>query len=98
MFDLHHPFFIPLWRRVLTVAVAASWTLIELLSGASGWALLAAAMTAWAIWGLFIAWDPEFETSPDPGTSYGPLGPEETGGPEETEAPEETGKRKDDDG
>ena len=38
--DPHHPFFRPLWRRVLTVAFPVAWGIFELVSGAVVWGLL----------------------------------------------------------
>ena len=59
-FDLNVPFFAPLWRRVLTVAVLGGWTAVEIASNAALWALLFGAATAWCVYSFFIAWeDPE---------------------------------------
>lgn len=38
--DLDHPFFVPPWRRHLTVTVALAWGFFELSMGAYLWALL----------------------------------------------------------
>lgn len=59
-FDLNHPFFAPLWRRVVLVAALAAWTAVEVASNAPFWAILFGAATAWCIYGFFVAWrDPE---------------------------------------
>ena len=58
--DLNVPFFVPLWRRVLTVAVLAAWTAVEVASNAPGWAMIFGAAAAWCVYAFFIAWeDPE---------------------------------------
>jgi hypothetical protein len=57
--DLDHPFFLPLWRRVLTVAVCLGWALFELSGGHYFWAVIVGAAALYAAWGFFIAWDEE---------------------------------------
>jgi len=59
MFDLQVPFFTPLWRRILTVAVALGWAGFELVSGSVGWAILFGAAGVYAAHQFFIAWDPK---------------------------------------
>lgn len=58
MFDLNHPFFIPLWRRVAVVAVTLAWGLFEFASGSPFWGTLFLGIGGYAFWGLFIAFDP----------------------------------------
>ena len=57
MFDFSHPFFRPLWRRILIVAVALGWALFEAVTGNPGWAVVFGALGAVALWGLLIAYD-----------------------------------------
>ena len=52
--DLRVPFFRPMWRRVVTVAFIATWTVIELLYGNPWWALLAAGIGVYAGYVLFF--------------------------------------------
>lgn len=59
MFDFSHPFFRPLWLRVLIVAVAIGWALFEAMTGRPGWAILFGAVGAVALWGLLLNYDPE---------------------------------------
>jgi len=56
--DLHHPWFIPLWRRVLVTAFCAAWTLVELVSGGPFWVILFAALTVVCGYQFFIAFTP----------------------------------------
>lgn len=49
-FDLAVPFFLPVWRRVLTVVVPLLWALVELSNGQTFWALVFAAMGGIALW------------------------------------------------
>ena len=57
MFDFSHPFFRPLWRRVLIVAVALGWALFEAVTGNPAWAVVFGALGAVALWGLLVAYD-----------------------------------------
>jgi hypothetical protein len=58
MFDLRVPFFNPLWRRLLTVAVTLGWAGVELAGGNPGWALLFGAAGLWAGYILLLTWTP----------------------------------------
>ena len=58
-FDLRHPFFNPLWRRVLTTAITSGWTLVELAGGNPGWAILFGAIAVMCIYQFFFAWEPQ---------------------------------------
>lgn len=60
MFDLQHPFFRQVWRRVAVVAICFAWAGVELASGAQIWAALFAAAGAWCVYQFFVIWtDPE---------------------------------------
>ncbi|HEV8033495.1 hypothetical protein [Yoonia sp.] len=49
-FDLGVPFFLPLWRRVVTVVLPLLWAMVEFANGAPLWALLFVALGGIAIW------------------------------------------------
>lgn len=53
LIDPNHPFFRPLWRRVLTVLAPIGWGLFELSNDAPGWAILFIAAGLYAGWTLF---------------------------------------------
>jgi hypothetical protein len=57
MFDFTHPFFRPLWLRVLVVALALGWALFEAVTGSPGWAIIFGGIGAVAFWGLLIRYD-----------------------------------------
>ena len=57
-FDLRHPFFLPLWRRIAMVGITGLWAVVEFTSGSPGWALLFGAVAAYCIYLFFIAFDP----------------------------------------
>ncbi len=58
--DRDHPFFRPLWRRVLIVALVAAWAAFELfVTGDGFWSVLAVAILAYAGWIFILDWKPE---------------------------------------
>lgn len=58
LFDFNHPFFRPLWVRVLVVALCLGWAAFEFAQGAPIWGILFGALGLAALWGLFVAFDP----------------------------------------
>lgn len=56
--DAEHPFFRPLWRRVLVVAFCFGWAGFEFYNGSQTWGLIALAAAAYGVWSLFIAYNP----------------------------------------
>jgi hypothetical protein len=54
LFELQHPFFRPLWRRVLVVAICLGWAVFELATGSPFWAIIFGALGATAVWQLFL--------------------------------------------
>jgi hypothetical protein len=61
-FDVQHPFFRPLWRRVAITAFTGLWALFELWHGNTFWAALFGAITLYLAHQLFYAFNPR----PDP--------------------------------
>jgi hypothetical protein len=55
LFDFHHPFFDPLWVRVLTVCVCMGWGLYEFATGAVFWAVIFCGVAIVAGYSFFIA-------------------------------------------
>jgi hypothetical protein len=53
------PFFIPLWRRVLTVALIAGWAGVELFLGNPYWAMLAGGIGLFIAYEFFVGFDAE---------------------------------------
>jgi hypothetical protein len=51
--DADHPWFRPLWTRILVTLVCAAWAALEWWSGPSMWAWIASGMTLYAVW-LFL--------------------------------------------
>lgn len=55
--DRDHPFYRPLWRRILIVAVAAGWTVFELVVGGNPmWLVIAIGILAYAVWSFLITY------------------------------------------
>lgn len=48
MRDNEHPFFRPLWRRILVVAICLGWSILEFWSNAPTWGYIALAFAAYA--------------------------------------------------
>lgn len=55
--DTDLSFFIPLWRRVLVLAVLIGWTIFEWSVGDAFWGTLVMAVAVYVIWTLFISFD-----------------------------------------
>jgi hypothetical protein len=58
-FGLRHPFFIPLWRRVLTVALCLGWAALEFMTGSPAWGMLFGGIGLIAAWGFFVDFNPD---------------------------------------
>ena len=56
MFDLKHPFFAPMWRRVVVVVVCFGWGLFEFSLGQTIWGIVFCAAGALCVHQFFIAW------------------------------------------
>lgn len=69
--DLNHPFYRPLWRRVLLVAVTGAWACYEnFWTKDPMWMVLTAGIFVYAAWVFLIKWvDPEDK----PGEITGPV-------------------------
>ncbi|MBX3568920.1 MAG: DUF3329 domain-containing protein [Rhizobiaceae bacterium] len=50
MNDREHPFFRPLWRRILLVVFCACWAAWEIYNGERFWAYLTLGITAYGAW------------------------------------------------
>lgn len=57
--DKDHPWFRPVWRRALMVAICAAIALWDLVSGNYVWALIFGGLGGYAVYIFFIAWNKE---------------------------------------
>ncbi len=65
LIDPAHPFYRPLWRRIVIVAVTAAWFGFEvLISRSQLWAVLAGALFAYTAWILLYTWKSEAGLKP----------------------------------
>ncbi|MBP1851614.1 hypothetical protein [Rhizobium halophytocola] len=76
--DPAHPFFKPLWRRILTALFPALWALVEISNGQTGWAIAFLAIAAYAAWELLIRYDPSQHKAPDTSVQQPDREPDET--------------------
>jgi hypothetical protein len=65
MFGFDHPFFRPLWRRIVVVGLTLGWAAFELATGNPFWAILFGALGAAALWGLLINYSPPGSSKED---------------------------------
>ena len=60
-----HPFYKPLWRRVVITAVVLFWFVFELITGGIGiWSFMSFAMLVYAVYLFFLTW-PRDEAGPE---------------------------------
>ena len=57
-----HPFYKPLWRRIVIVLTIVAWLGFEIYQSNSGlWMAIAAGILAYAVYTFFIAWPKDEE-------------------------------------
>ena len=54
-FDLAVPFFLPVWRRVLTAVVPILWAMVEFSTGEAFWGLIFVGLGGSAAWKFYTA-------------------------------------------
>lgn len=55
----HHPFYRPLWRRLVIVITTAIWSAFEIFYAQDGfWGVIAAGFFGYSLWTFFIAYKP----------------------------------------
>jgi len=55
LFDVEIPFFLPVWRRYLVVAVAVCWGFFEISTGALFWGMIFVGMGSIVGWRFYTA-------------------------------------------
>lgn len=58
-FNVKHPIFLPLWRRVALVGFCLGWALLELTLGKPLFGVLSGAAGLWCAYQFFVVFDPE---------------------------------------
>ena len=56
VFEQDSPFYKPLWRRIVIIAVVALWVAFEIYQGSGFWLVIAVAMFCYALWIFFLSW------------------------------------------
>ena len=65
LIDVQHPWFIPMYRRVLVVVVCLGWAAFEfIVSGSPFWGILFGALGLYCAYQFFIAFDPVIKPEP----------------------------------
>lgn len=59
MIDPDHPFYAPLWRRVLLPAICAAWALFEFIAGQPIWGFIVGGLGAYAAYKFFLEKRPQ---------------------------------------
>ena len=59
LLDTDHPFFKPLWIRIVVVAVAAGWALFEFSSGSAVWGGIFLVFAVLSAYGFFLNFHPD---------------------------------------
>ena len=49
-----HPWLVPLYRRIIVLAVCVVWLTVELIAQQSFWVIVAGAATGYAVWEFFL--------------------------------------------
>ncbi|AZQ67801.1 DUF3329 domain-containing protein [Silicimonas algicola] len=57
-FEVRHPFFRPLWRRIVVTVLCAVWAGVEYQGGNATWAVLFAACAIYLGYRFFVSFDP----------------------------------------
>ncbi len=61
LFDLRHPFFNPVWRRVAMTLFIGVWAIVEFVNGTPTWGAIFAALAVWCTWTFFVTWNGPIE-------------------------------------
>ncbi|RYH09913.1 DUF3329 domain-containing protein [Tropicimonas sp. IMCC6043] len=59
LIDTDHPFYAPLWRRAVIVALTLGWSAFEFVAGSPIWGVLTGALGVYCLYMLFITYDPK---------------------------------------
>lgn len=59
LIDPNHPFYKPLWVRILIVVVCFGWASVELFGSQPFWAMISGALGAYAAWMLLLNFKPQ---------------------------------------
>ena len=66
--DPDHPFYKPLWRRLVIVALCIAWTAFEFWHGEQTWGMIFLAVSAYTACVLIIFFKPKTDVAAEPKT------------------------------
>lgn len=55
LIDFDHPFFEPLWRRIVIVVFCLGWSIFEFATASAFWGVVFAGFGLVSAWGFFVA-------------------------------------------
>lgn len=58
-FDLSDEFFRPAWKRLLVVAITVGWACVEFYWGETFWGVVFLGIGGYAVYALFVTFDPD---------------------------------------
>ena len=64
--DADHPFFRPLWRRIVIVVVCLVWAALEFYGGSQNWAVIALGFAGYAAYVYLFRFTPPEENKNQP--------------------------------
>jgi hypothetical protein len=59
LLDVQHPFFQPLWRRIVVVVICLGWAVVEISFSEPFWAIMFGALGVYCAWQFFFVFNPE---------------------------------------
>jgi len=66
LFDVQHPFFKPVWRRVAVVVFCFGWALMEWFQANGFWAIVFGSIGVFCAYEFFVVFDPDKSDRSDP--------------------------------
>lgn len=64
--DTDHPWFRPLWTRILFTVLPLAWGVLEFTTGSPFWGTIFLGLAGYAGWGFFVDFDPDRAKSDRP--------------------------------
>lgn len=64
--DTDHPWFRPLWMRILFTAIPTGWGVLEFATGSPFWGTIFLGLAAYAAYGFFFDFNPDRAKQPPP--------------------------------
>lgn len=75
--DFGHAFYRPMTRRVIIFVLLLVWTVVEFLSGSTGWMVFFLALSAYVGWGFFLSGQADGQLEDEAETARAPASEDE---------------------